>query len=101
MELISVNIGRAQAIPNAKKSGLTGIYKLPAQGPVEITPLGIKDDAIIDAANHGGPDQAIYVYGVEDYAWWSQTLNTGMAPGTFGDNLTIAGLESANFSVGD
>jgi MOSC domain-containing protein YiiM len=101
MQLISVNIGQAQAIPNAKKTGITGIYKHPAQGEVEVTPLGIKDDAIIDVASHGGPDQALYVYGVEDYAWWSQTLQAELAPGTFGDNLTITGLESARFSVGD
>jgi MOSC domain-containing protein YiiM len=101
MQLISVNIGRAQAIPNAKKTGITGIYKFPAPGPVLVTRLGLAEDAIIDVDHHGGPDQAVYIYGQEDYAWWSQAVQADLLPGTFGDNLTIAGLESAAFSVGD
>jgi MOSC domain-containing protein YiiM len=43
----------------------------------------------------------VYVYGLRDYAWWSQALGCELAPGTFGENLTIAGLESARFRIGD
>jgi MOSC domain-containing protein YiiM len=28
------------------------------------------DDQIVDQQNHGGVDQAVYIYTVEDYAWW-------------------------------
>jgi MOSC domain-containing protein YiiM len=41
------------------------------------------------------------VYGGADYAWWSNELGKELAPGTFGDNLTISELESASFNVGD
>jgi MOSC domain-containing protein YiiM len=101
MELISVNIGREQAIQNAKPSGVTGIFKRPAAMPVRVTRAGIPGDAVCDVKHHGGPDQALYVYGEPDYAWWAQTLGREMAPGTFGENLTIGSLESAKFSVGD
>jgi MOSC domain-containing protein YiiM len=46
-------------------------------------------------------DQALYVYGGADYAWWSKEIGRELAPGTFGDNLTISNLESAEFNVGD
>jgi MOSC domain-containing protein YiiM len=101
MELISVNLGREQAIQYAQKSGRTGIYKLPVSTAVEIGPLGLPGDAIVDVKNHGGPDQAVYVYGSADYAWWSQELGYELEPGTFGDNLTISELESASFLIGD
>jgi MOSC domain-containing protein YiiM len=101
MQLISVNIGRERAMANAKRYGKTGIYKEPGAGLVEITPLGIRDDIIVDTQNHGGFDQAIYIYGAEDYDWWSQTLGKELSPGTFGENLTIRGLESADCLVGD
>jgi MOSC domain-containing protein YiiM len=68
---------------------------------VEIKRLGMEGDVICDKKNHGGADQAIYVYGAADYEWWSKELGREIAPGTFGENLTISGLESAQFNVGD
>ena len=70
MHLLSINIGAARTIGNANVSGQTGIYKLPVAGPVQVTADGLADDAIVDTRNHGGPDQAVYVYGGADYAWW-------------------------------
>ena len=55
----------------------------------------------MDTKNHGGPDQAVYVYGGADYAWWSAELEQELAPGTFGENLTISDLESAPLAIGD
>ena len=101
MQLISINIGQARVIRKAKASGTTGIYKSPVDLPVEITALGLAGDVICDSANHGGVDQAVYVYGTTDYAWWSAELGRDLAPGTFGENLTISELESAQLSIGD
>lgn len=101
MKLISVNQGKAEPLPNAKAYGVTGIFKQPVTGPVTIATLGIPDDAICDTENHGGVDQAIYIYGVPDYEWWEQELGRPIVPGTFGENLTIADLESAAVAVGD
>jgi len=56
---------------------------------------------VYDKKHHGGPDQAIYVYGAADYAWWAKGLGKEILPGTFGDNLTVSDLESARFNVGD
>jgi MOSC domain-containing protein YiiM len=100
MQLMSVNIGRSQAI-KAKASGRTGIYKLPSGGPVQITSDGLTGDVICDTENHGGVDQAVYVYSTPDYAWWSETLGRELAPGTFGENLTITELVSAEMTIGD
>jgi MOSC domain-containing protein YiiM len=101
MKLISINVGLERSIPNAKASGKTGIYKLPVNTPVRIASNGIPGDAICDKKNHGGPDQAIYIYGETDYKWWSETLGRELAPGTFGENLTISGLESGQVRIGD
>jgi len=101
MKLISVNIGQERSIENAKASGKTGIYKLPAVGPVQITSYGIPGDVVYDTKHHGGLDQAVYIYGALDYAWWSNTLGWEVPPGTFGENLTVSNLESALLSIGD
>lgn len=101
MQLISINIGKERTQQRKDYIETTGIYKMPVNEPVEIKTLGIDGDAICDKKNHGGPDQAIYVYGGADYAWWSNELGRELAPGTFGDNLTIRDLESAQFNIGD
>ena len=101
MHILSINIGSARTIGNANVSGQTGIYKLPVAGPVQVTTDGLADDAIVDTRNHGGPDQAVYVYGGADYTWWAAELGRELTPGTFGENLTISDLESAALAIGD
>jgi MOSC domain-containing protein YiiM len=79
----------------------TGIFKFPTNEAVRVTKLGLEGDVIVSKKHHGGPDQAVYVYGVADYEWWSNELGREILPGTFGENLTISELESAQFNIGD
>ena len=97
--LASVNIGRPQPVPG--KSAKTGIYKTPVEGDVAITREGVAGDAVMDSRHHGGRDQAVYLYFADDYAWWSKELGRDIAPGPFGENLTIGGVEGRQVAVGD
>ncbi len=101
MQLLSVNIGERRTHQKGSELETTGIYKLPVSGSVQITALGLQGDAVCDTKDHGGPDQAVYIYGSVDYDWWAGELGRELAPGTLGDNLTIRGLESARFNIGD
>lgn len=99
MKLLSANNGKAE--PIATKSGQSGIFKRPQDSPVFIGQLGLAGDTICDTENHGGVDQAVYVYGARDYDWWSVELGRVIEPGTFGDNLTVSDLASADILIGD
>lgn len=101
MQLLSVNVGEPRAIAGAGKSGTTGIFKEPQSEPVFVGKLGLSGDAILDTENHGGEDQAVYVFSTEDYEWWSEEVGRELKPGTFGENLTISGFESARVNIGD
>jgi MOSC domain-containing protein YiiM len=101
MVLLSVNIAHKQSLRIGKRTGFTGIFKRPVEEPVGVTRFGLTGDAIVSKKHHGGPDQAVYVYTLPDYAWWSQKLARELEPGTFGENLTISGLESAAMYIGD
>lgn len=101
LKLTSVNIGQERTLQNKDRLEQTGIFKYPASGAARITSLGMEGDVIISKKHHGGPDQALYVYGAADYAWWSQELGREIPPGTFGDNLTISELVSAELNIGD
>jgi MOSC domain-containing protein YiiM len=101
MELISVNIGRERTLQRKDRTEQTGIFKVPTSAPVQLTKLGLEGDVIMSRKHHGGPDQAVYVYGQTDYERWAKELGKELAPGTFGENLTISELESAPFNIGD
>lgn len=101
MNLISINLGQERILERKDRVERTGIFKFPTQEAVRVTKLGLEGDVIVSKKHHGGPDQAVYVYGGADYAWWSQQLGKEILPGTFGENLTISNLESDQFNIGD
>jgi MOSC domain-containing protein YiiM len=95
MHLVSVNV----RLPPA--GGGTAIDKQPVAGPVAVTVDGLDGDGVGNTKHHGGPDQAVYAYGSADYTWWAHELGRSLPPGTFGENLTIDGLESGRLDIGD
>jgi MOSC domain-containing protein YiiM len=101
MRLVSVNVALPQTVVLNGRIHHTAIGKQPVTEPVAVRPLGLDGDEVGSPQHHGGPDQAVYVYTVEDYAWWSGELGRELGPGTFGENLTVAGLESASRRIGD
>ena len=101
MRVLSVNLGEKRILEWKERVETTGIFKFTTDKSVKVTKLGLEGDVVYDKKHHGGPDQAIYVYGLADYAWWKKELRKEIPSGTFGDNLTISDLESARFNVGD
>jgi MOSC domain-containing protein YiiM len=87
--------------PIATKSGMSGIDKRLRLGLVAVGRLGLEGDAIVDIENHGGVDQAVYCYCRADYDWWEAELGRELRAGRFGENLTLAGIASADVAVGD
>ena len=100
MRIIQVNTGAAQRLSGAIFDGQTGILKTAREGRVAVHALGLDGDAVTDTRHHGGPDQAVYLYRSEDYAWFSEQLGRPVAPGSFGENLTAAGLREPGLAIG-
>jgi MOSC domain-containing protein YiiM len=92
LRLEAVNLGRRETITLGSRRVDTGIDKRPVQY-ARIETLGPVDDVVADEEHHGGPDQAVYLYGLADYTWWETELGRGLEPGTFGENLTLTELD--------
>lgn len=99
MKIAAVCLGQAQKMQG--KSYKTGIFKAPVSGPVMLDAEGLVGDSIINRKYHGGPDQAIYLEGAITLGWWEEQLGKTLAPGTFGENLVIDGLDNRDLAVGD
>ena len=101
MQLLSVNLGQPRELQIGRTVQRTGIFKETIPHPVQVNSLGLTGDFIASKKHHGGPDQAIYIYTQPDYDWWAEQLGRPLAPGSFGDNLTISELLSAPVAAGD
>lgn len=100
LEIVSVNVARAELVEYRGREYRSGIRKQPVATPVAVRRAGVGDDVVCNREHHGGPDQAVYLYRAEDYAWWERRLGRRLAPGVFGENLTISGVP-ADAAVGD
>lgn len=101
MRVVSVNVSTPRAMAGRGGEVLTGILKRPVGGRVTVRRLNLDGDAQADLRVHGGPDKAVYAYPLEHYARWSAELGRPVAPATFGENLTVEGMDEAMVSIGD
>src|SRR5262245_58609870 len=99
--VLSVNVGRLQPIPYRGKQVMTGIFKEPVVGRIAARGVKLEGDEQANPDVHGGFDKAVYAYASEDYDWWEGELSRALDPGTFGENLTTAGLDLNHAVVGE
>ena len=102
MQVVSINIGKAKPVdPENSSSNISGIDKRPVSGSVRVNTLGLEGDTVCSTEHHGGPDQAVYLYGTEDYSWWENELGKEFSHGSFGENITLEGYSCKDTLVGD
>jgi MOSC domain-containing protein YiiM len=101
-EVVSVNVGMPRTVMHEGRAATTAIWKRPATGRVAVRGVNLAGDDQADRSVHGGVDKAVYSYAREDYEWWSAELGTeALGPGTFGENLTVVGIDLNAAEVGE
>jgi MOSC domain-containing protein YiiM len=102
VKVISVNVGKPQEHEWRGVQVRTAIFKSAVEGPVAVGKLDLEGDEQGDLTVHGGPDKAVYAYPFEHYAFWQAQLpGYSLAPGNFGENLTVVGLSEESIHIGD
>jgi MOSC domain-containing protein YiiM len=99
--VVSVNRGREADLVVGGRPARSAIDKRPVAGEVQIGRLGLAGDECADKVNHGGYDQAVYAYGREDLDWWTERLGRELPDGSFGENLTTAGIDVSAALIGE
>jgi MOSC domain-containing protein YiiM len=87
----------AQKVPS-------GFIKERREGRIIIGPLGLAGDQQADLISHGGPEKAVYGYGLAQYDGWRHdfpALAGDFHAGSMGENLTISGMDERDICVGD
>jgi MOSC domain-containing protein YiiM len=102
MRLLSLQVGQPrEVVDDYGRTVLTGIFKEPVAGHRMLRRHNVVGDAQADLTVHGGPDKAVYAYSADHYPGWRQELGRDLAFGTFGENLTIEGVDERAIAVGD
>jgi MOSC domain-containing protein YiiM len=108
--VLSVNVARARRLDVAAgRQVLSAIGKQPVAGAVAVRALGLVGDEQADLSVHGGITKAVYAYPSEHHAFWRTVRaqagvaawDAPVAPGLFGENLTLAGLTEQGAWIGD
>ncbi len=109
MKILSVNTASAAPLLIQGRRIMTAIGKHAVAGPVAVGSLGLAGDEQADLSVHGGQSKAVYLYSAAHHAFW-QTVraqagvaaaDAPLAPGLFGENLTVAGLDESQLWIGD
>ncbi|MBJ7348716.1 MAG: MOSC domain-containing protein [Thermoleophilaceae bacterium] len=99
--LISLNVATPREIERGGEIIRTAIWKQPVAGRRAVEGVNIDGDDQADRTVHGGIDKAVYAYASEDYEWWSHQLGKELDAGTFGENLTLSGVDVSGALIGE
>lgn len=102
MKLLSVNVGLPREVTWHGRLVLTGIFKEPVHGRLNLRKLNLDGDRQADLTVHGGEEKAVYCYPVEHYEYWKREIpGRDLPPGIFGENFTTQGLSEHSVHIGD
>ena len=103
--VVSIHIGRPQEFSvegNPDRNWTSGILKAPVDGPVYAGTTNIDGDQQADLEHHGGIDKAVLAYSRSHYESWNQEFpEQNFVGGSFGENLSVAGLTERDICIGD
>lgn len=99
MRVLSTNVAVSRQDPGGADR-VSGIDKRPqpfldvsAPGPFFGDGSGVTGDTVGDSKHHGGADKAVYAFEREQLDFWEKELHRTLAHGSFGENLTTAGMD--------
>jgi MOSC domain-containing protein YiiM len=99
--LLSVNVGRPQPVQTGRRTVSTAIWKSPVDGRVAVRGVNLDGDDQADRRVHGGPDKAVYAYGIDETRVWESELGRELGPAAFGENLTVDGMDVSGATLGE
>jgi MOSC domain-containing protein YiiM len=105
VNLVSVNVALPALLGYVRgQPVLSAIGKRPVTvETLTLDTFNLEGDRQADLSVHGGVDKAVYAYPSEHLPSWNGELGAEppFGPGTFGENLTTAGLREDEVRIGD
>ncbi len=91
--------GQRKSILDEHWTWIFSIFRKRAIDRLPISAQGLEGDRLAQP-HHGGPDAAICVHLMDQYAFWSTVLGMELKPGYFGENVTLGNITEDQICVG-
>jgi MOSC domain-containing protein YiiM len=103
IRVVSVNVATPSLLGVRRGRPVhSAIGKRPVLGDsVWLDWVNLRGDLQGDTRVHGGRDKAVFSYPSEHLATWSEETGRHFGPGSFGENVTLAGGSEADVCIGD
>ncbi|CAA6802345.1 MAG: MOSC domain-containing protein [uncultured Sulfurovum sp.] len=103
IDVKQIYCGQDESLKNAKGKTYHSSYKKVAlnKPAYEINENGFKLDNQSDKESHGGIDKAICVYPLKSYRYLEEKYDITLPTCTFGENLSILGVDDSDICLGD
>ncbi len=105
--IVSIQVGKPEERIETRfqdgepESWTSGIFKVPVTGRVWVGKQNLDGDGQADLRYHGGVDRPILAYSADHYESWKAEFGYAFPNGSFGENLTVAGLAEDTVCLGD
>ncbi|WP_079479274.1 MOSC domain-containing protein [Halobacillus salinus] len=100
-KLLSLNVGRPEVYQTDKGELNSAYRKTPVNEPTFLTKTNFQGDEQADKKNHGGQDKAVCLYPAQHYRHWEKEYGQSFSFPSFGENLTVEGIEEEDVCIGD
>ena len=97
----SVQVGRVKAVEGPGPALRSAIDKRAVPGGARLSVGGFEGDEVADRKFHGSRDQAGLFFAASSYSAFEARLGRALAPGSFGENVTVGGFDESEACVGD
>lgn len=100
--MVTLFAGGIRPLPPDNRA--TGIFKSEVHSAVLVGRNGLAGDVQAERRVHGGPEKAVHLYPVRNYALLAEAfleVRKLLVPGSLGENLSVAGWDEANVCIGD
>lgn len=100
-KLLSLNVGRPEVYQTDRGELESAYRKAPVKDPAFLSYFNLEGDEQADKKNHGGRDKALCLYPAQHYRHWEQHYGVSFPFPSFGENLTVEGIEEKKVCIGD
>jgi MOSC domain-containing protein YiiM len=99
----SVQVGQPRDyVDGQNRTWRSAIAKTVTVGTVSVCRTNIAGDQQADLVHHGGVDKEVLVYSADHFAAWAAEFpELEVTAGTFGENVTIVGMNESDVCIGD
>lgn len=101
MKVVSTNVGQPREFHFQGQTIRSSMHREPVLTGIDVHLSHVEGDKFDNDKVHGIPEVAVYALSSDFYRDFARKIDREVAPGIFGENLTMDKLDESGFMLGD